>query len=74
MEVTQVEVQYLDTEQAAQYTGYSIHTIRDAAARGRLACYRRTPRGHLRFRRAQLDAWMAEMERQVSPPRIRRAR
>ena len=73
MDAPTVEIQYLDSVEAATYTGYSVHTIRDAVARGRLECYRRGARAHMRFTRSQLDAWMETMRARVSPPRSRRS-
>lgn len=49
---------YLNAKEAADYTGYSVHFIRDAARAGGLRSYRTGRFKHYRFRRDDLDAWM----------------
>lgn len=60
------EQRWLDARQAAHYTNYSVHMIRDAAAAGTLQHSRNGTYGNYRFTREQLDEWMATL---TSPPR-----
>ena len=66
--------EWLGADDAAEYTGYSVHTIRDAAASGELSGTRRpgTTRSKWKFRRADLDAWL-EAGRRTAPRAGRRA-
>lgn len=57
----QAAVRWLNTAQAATYTGFSRHYIRDAANSGRLKGYRSggNPRGsHWRFLAEDLDRFV----------------
>lgn len=57
---------WLNTDEAAAYCGYSVHTIRDAAAAGELTGHRRptsTKRGHYKFRVEELDRWLTSAVR-----------
>lgn len=59
---------WLTTEEAATYSGYSVHTIRDAASSGELLGHRRpgsTTRGRWRFRVTDLDEWLTGSTRRV---------
>lgn len=53
----------MSTAEAAAYSGFSEHTIRDAVSAGHLQGVRRpTPRGwgHWRFTAEQIDAWLTK--------------
>lgn len=50
------------SSQAARYLGVSLATIRRWTDAGHVACYR-TPGGQRRFSRAQLDDFVASMQR-----------
>ncbi|HUB74832.1 MAG TPA: helix-turn-helix domain-containing protein [Solirubrobacteraceae bacterium] len=50
------------SSQAARYMGVSLATVRRWTDAGHVACYR-TPGGQRRFSRAQLDAFIASMQR-----------
>ena len=50
---------YLKTPDAATYCGVHSVTLRRAAARGDVKAVRQTPGGHWRFRREDLDRWIA---------------
>jgi len=50
------------SSQAARYMGVSLATIRRWTDAGHVACYR-TPGGQRRFSRAQLDEFIASMQR-----------
>ncbi len=53
---------WLSTRQAAAYCACHIETIRKAARAGCLRSSRRGRRGHLYFRRADLDVWLGRAE------------
>ena len=56
-----MDQKWLTSEEAAEYSGFSVHTIRDAVSSGELAGTRRsTPKGqgHWRFTTDQIDAWL----------------
>lgn len=59
-EAPQPEKRWYDSDEAAAYTGFSPHYIRDAANTGRLKGYRSKPgpKGHWRFLAADLDAFV----------------
>lgn len=60
-EPTAPERRYYSVSEAAVYTGFSPHYVRDAARTGRLKGYRSKPgtrSGHWRFRTEDLDAWV----------------
>jgi excisionase family DNA binding protein len=50
------------SSQAARYLGVSLATVRRWTDAGHVACYR-TPGGQRRFSRAQLDDFVASMQR-----------
>lgn len=50
------------SSQAARYVGVSLATVRRWTDAGHIDCYR-TPGGQRRFSRAQLDEFMASMQR-----------
>lgn len=50
------------SSQAARYLGVSLATVRRWTDAGHVACYR-TPGGQRRFSRAQLDGFIASMQR-----------
>lgn len=50
------------SSQAARYLGVSLATVRRWTDAGHVACYR-TPGGQRRFSRAQLDEFVASMQR-----------
>ncbi|HYB24488.1 MAG TPA: helix-turn-helix domain-containing protein [Solirubrobacteraceae bacterium] len=50
------------SSQAARYLGVSLATVRRWTDAGHIACYR-TPGGQRRFSRAQLDEFIASMQR-----------
>jgi len=50
------------SSQAARYMGVSLATVRRWTDAGHIACYR-TPGGQRRFSRAQLDEFLASMQR-----------
>jgi excisionase family DNA binding protein len=50
------------SSQAARYLGVSLATVRRWTDAGHIACYR-TPGGQRRFSRAQLDDFIASMQR-----------
>jgi excisionase family DNA binding protein len=52
------EVMTLD--EAADYTGYSLGTVRAAAASGRLNSTQQEPHGRRRTTRADCDAWLQD--------------
>lgn len=55
------EKRWYSVPDAATYTGFSPHYVRDAANTGRLKGYRSTPgtrSGHWRFLAEDLDAWV----------------
>jgi excisionase family DNA binding protein len=54
------------SSQAALYLGVSLATIRRWTDAGHISCYR-TPGGQRRFSRAQLDEFMASMQRESTP-------
>jgi excisionase family DNA binding protein len=57
---------WLNTDEAAAYCGYSVHTIRDAAYAGELVGHRRPGsaiRGRYRFRVEDLDRWLTSASR-----------
>jgi excisionase family DNA binding protein len=54
------------SSQAALYLGVSLATIRRWTDAGHISCYR-TPGGQRRFSRAQLDEFMASMQREGGP-------
>lgn len=60
---------YLNVKQAAAYLGYGVSTFREYARRGNLPRY--GPKGN-RFRRADLDAFMADPFAFSSPVQVRR--
>jgi len=50
------------SSQAARYLGVSLATVRRWTDAGHIECYR-TPGGQRRFSRAQLDSFIASMQR-----------
>lgn len=50
---------WLTAKEAADYTGYSDGWIRQLRTEGRGPRYTRTPTGRYRYRRSDLDAWLA---------------
>lgn len=56
---------WLTTDEAAAYSGYSVHTIRDAAHAGDLVGHTRpgTTRGRYRFRVEDVDKWLTTASR-----------
>jgi excisionase family DNA binding protein len=50
------------SSQAARYMGVSLATVRRWTDAGHVSCYR-TPGGQRRFSRAQLDSFLASMQR-----------
>ena len=56
---------WLNTDEAAAYSGYSVHTIRDAAYSGALVGHTRpgTKRGRYRFRVEDIDRWLTTASR-----------
>ena len=50
----------LNTEQAAAYTGLAVATLEGLRSKGGGACFVRYGRKAVRYRLADLDAWMAE--------------
>ena len=50
------------SSQAARYVGVSLATVRRWTDAGHISCYR-TPGGQRRFSRAQLDEFIASMQR-----------
>lgn len=50
---------YMTTEQLARYIGYSPHSIRTMAHRGRLPFKKKIGRG-LRFLKSDVDKWIEE--------------
>ena len=59
------------SSQAARYLGVSLATIRRWTDAGHVGCYR-TPGGQRRFSRAQLDDFIASMQRTRPAPKPRR--
>jgi len=59
------------SSQAARYLGVSLATVRRWTDAGHVACYR-TPGGQRRFSRAQLDDFIASMQRTgpVAEPQV----
>jgi excisionase family DNA binding protein len=53
------------SSQAARYLGVSLATVRRWTDAGHVSCYR-TPGGQRRFSRAQLDDFIASMQRSGS--------
>ena len=53
------------SSQAARYLGVSLATVRRWTDAGHVSCYR-TPGGQRRFSRAQLDDFVASMQRDSS--------
>lgn len=45
-------------EEAAEVTGYSVHTLRKWAQRGEVPFVQRKKGANLRFRRSELAAWL----------------
>lgn len=49
---------WFSTEQAAEYAGCNVQTIRKAAASGALTAGQRSVKGRWRIHRDALDAWL----------------
>jgi excisionase family DNA binding protein len=58
------------SSQAARYLGVSLATVRRWTDAGHVSCYR-TPGGQRRFSRAQLDDFVASMQRDSSTSHTR---
>ncbi len=60
------------SSQAARYLGVSLATVRRWTDAGHVSCYR-TPGGQRRFSRAQLDEFIASMQRTGPAAEVRAA-
>jgi excisionase family DNA binding protein len=60
----QIQTEWLSLQQASQVLGVHTATLRAWSDRGRIAS-RRTPGGHRRFSRADLEAWLESQRRRA---------
>lgn len=49
---------FIDIEEAAEFSGYSVHTLRKLCQRGEIPFHQRKKNADLRFRRSELSLWI----------------